>query len=44
MKLWENDEIKDRLRDVLANDSLVAHAETVYSRTYRGLIETWDYQ
>lgn len=44
MTLWEDDEVRDRLRDVLANRSLTAYAETVYSRTYRGLIETWDYQ
>jgi GR25 family glycosyltransferase involved in LPS biosynthesis len=42
--LWEKDEIKDRLRDVLGDDALAAYAETVYSRTYQGMVETWDYQ
>jgi hypothetical protein len=44
MVQWEDDAVRDRLKDVLADDALAAYAETVYSRTYRGLIETWDYQ
>lgn len=43
MELWENDEVKARLQDVLGNDSLFAYAETIYDRTYRGQVETWDY-
>lgn len=42
--LWENKEIRARLRDVLADEALCAYAETVYSRTYREVIDSWDYQ
>jgi hypothetical protein len=44
LTLWEKDTVRNRLQDVLADKALAAYAETLYSRSYRGLIETWDYQ
>lgn len=43
MMLWGDGEIRDRVRDVLADKALFEYAKTVYDRTYEGEIETWDY-
>jgi len=43
MTLWEDESVRDRLRDLLADDAAIAYAETVYSRSYRGLIDSWGY-
>jgi len=44
MELWTAKHVRDRLRDVIANRSQYTHLRTVWDRTHRGEIKTWDYQ
>lgn len=44
MELWADQEIRQRVRDVIADDNQADYVEYLYDRTYRGDIETWDYQ
>lgn len=44
MRLWADEEVRERVRDVIADDSQFRYAERVYQQTYDGEIETWDYQ
>jgi GR25 family glycosyltransferase involved in LPS biosynthesis len=43
MELWGRADIRDRIRDVLADRTLFEHSRTVYDRSYQGAIKTWDY-
>lgn len=43
MKLWRNDEIRQRLRDVIADNDQADYLEYIYDKAYSGEIETWDY-
>lgn len=43
MNRWGDPEIRDRVRDVMADPAMYEYARTVYNRTYNGSIETWDY-
>lgn len=44
MKLWEDPEVRERVRDVIADEDQWRYAKRVYQRTYDGKIDTWDYQ
>jgi hypothetical protein len=44
MSLWEDEAIRERIRDVIANDDQYQYLEYIYEQVYRGEIETWDYQ
>jgi hypothetical protein len=44
MSLWANNSAYDRVKDVFAYDELSAPRLEAYDRTYRGLVDTWDYQ
>ncbi|WP_195893022.1 glycosyltransferase family 2 protein [Halopiger djelfimassiliensis] len=44
MRLWTEEGVQHRLKDVLASKSQYEYLRTVYDRTYQGVIETWDYQ
>lgn len=44
MNLWADSDVRERIRDVVADDSQYEYLRTVYERTYNGDIETWDYQ
>ncbi|WP_144426075.1 glycosyltransferase family protein [Halanaeroarchaeum sulfurireducens] len=44
MDLWKSDIVKDRIRDVIANDKHYQYTNRVYDETRAGVIETWDYQ
>lgn len=44
MKLWDDSEVRGRIRDVLADDAQYRYTERVYNKTYTGELDTWDYQ
>ncbi len=45
MKLWGNKEIRDRIRDVLADEKQFQDREKMFWRTYRKEnVNSWDYQ
>lgn len=44
MELWESQEIKNRIRDVLANEFHYKVREKQFEETFLGKIDTWDYQ
>lgn len=44
MSLWKQEEAKERVHDVIADDEMFRYAKRVYRRTYEGKIDTWDYQ
>jgi hypothetical protein len=44
MSLWANNSAYDRIKDVFAFDEIATPRLEAYDRTYRGLIDTWDYQ
>jgi hypothetical protein len=44
MSLWANGAIQERVKDVFADPELYTARMEAYDRTYRGLIDTWDYQ
>lgn len=44
MSLWEQEEAKKRVKDVIADDEMFRYATRVYQRTYEGKKDTWDYQ
>ncbi len=44
MKLWADPEIKQRVRDVLADDYQFKLRSKIFEATYAGQIDTWDYQ
>lgn len=44
MSLWGDREIRDRVRDVFANDADFRYQKRLYDKTYAGELETWDYQ
>ena len=43
MELWTDDHVRDRFRDVIADDSQYAYLRTVYGRAYHGESDTWAY-
>jgi hypothetical protein len=44
MSLWNDPEVRGRIRDVLADDTQFRYTERLYQKTYRGELDTWDYQ
>lgn len=44
MTAWEDPIVRDRIRDVLADRWQSAYISEIFSQTYEGEIETWDYQ
>jgi hypothetical protein len=44
MSLWGDPEVRERVRDVLADDSQYRFLEREYRETYTGSKDTWDYQ
>jgi hypothetical protein len=44
MSLWEREEARKRVQDVIADDEIFRYASRVYRRTYEGKKDTWDYQ
>lgn len=44
MSLWNDPEVRERVRDVLADDAQYRYTERLYDRTYAGDLDTWDYQ
>lgn len=44
MELWEDSEVRQRVRDVIAVDDQADYIEYIFDKVYEGEIETWDYQ
>jgi hypothetical protein len=44
MEPWGDPEIRDRVRDYIADDRQFEYVRRIYQSTYEGKIETWDYQ
>ncbi len=44
MYLWRHKEVKDRIRDILANDYQYRLREKLFEATFLNQIDTWDYQ
>lgn len=44
MSLWGDPEIRERVRDVLADDAQYRYTERLYDEVYQGELDTWDYQ
>lgn len=44
MKLWPWIKENDRLRGVLRDEEAVKHWKSAFDKTYRGAVDTWDYQ
>jgi hypothetical protein len=44
MSLWANKTVWERVKDVFAYEELYKSRIDAYDGTYRGLIDTWDYQ
>lgn len=44
MQLWESEEVRNRIRDVLANESHYKVRAKQFEETFLGKIDTWDYQ
>ena len=44
MYLWKHKEVKDRIRDILANDYQYRLREKLFEATFLNQINTWDYQ
>jgi len=44
MELWDQDIVRDRIRDVLADDSQYRYVERVYDKTKQGEISSWGYR
>jgi len=44
MKLWKSDVVKNRIRDVIADDNQFQYQNRVFDKTKQGTIDTWDYQ
>ena len=44
MNLWGNKNVRIALENVLCEEGLYEYAKRVYSKTYFGEIDTWDYQ
>jgi glycosyltransferase involved in cell wall biosynthesis len=44
MELWSDETVRERIRDLIADDEQFRYLRRIYDRTYRGQIETWDYQ
>jgi hypothetical protein len=44
MRLWENLEIRERIKDVFAEPELYATRLPLYEKAHRGEIDTWDFQ
>lgn len=44
MSLWSDHGVRERVRDVLADDAQYRYMERLYEKTYTGRLETWDYQ
>lgn len=43
MSLWENNEIKNRIRDVLVDEKQYKYREKICEKTYKGEINSWGY-
>jgi hypothetical protein len=44
MELWDLMAVRDRIRDVIADDTQYEYVKKLYDETRNGGIETWDYQ
>jgi hypothetical protein len=44
MSLWDNPELRERVRDVVADDAQYRYTKRLYDDVYRGELDTWDYQ
>jgi hypothetical protein len=44
MRLWANQEIRNRVRDVIADDNQYRQKVIGFEKVYRKEIDTWDYQ
>jgi hypothetical protein len=44
MKLWGSDEIRNRIKDILADPRLYESRLALYDKVHRGEIDTWDFQ
>lgn len=44
MSVWGDAEVRERVRDVLADDAQYRYTERLYDRTFSGKLATWDYQ
>lgn len=44
MELWDDPEVKARIRDRIADDNQFGYLKYIYDKTYDNEIDTWDYQ
>lgn len=44
MKLWVSKETREHIRDFIGDDKQFEALSNIFSRVYRGEIDTWDYQ
>lgn len=44
MKAWNDPQVRERIRDVLADDAQFEHRRQIFDSTAAGEIDTWDYQ
>lgn len=44
MKLWEDEEVRKRIKDIVCNDNQYRMIEKNFNTAYDGKIDAWDYQ